>query len=113
MEVHIVIIDQQIFYGLMEFDKVIKIELQLKIIYFDFILADNRTYLWKNGLETIPENLWCPKSQCTSRDLNRVTLNLSCNKSNPLICLGTRCEWRPAPYACKRLRPKDRKYFIF
>jgi hypothetical protein len=84
-----------------------------RMTYFGFLLADNRTYLWKNGLESIPEHLWCPKDQCNARDRNHVMLNLVCNKTNPLICLGTRCEWRPAPYVCKRIRPKDRNYFFW
>ncbi len=78
-----------------------------------FSLADNRTYLRKNGLETIPEHLWCPQNECNSIGRPRVMLNLLCIKNNSLICLGTRCEWKPAPYVCKRIRPKDRKYSFF
>jgi len=74
---------------------------------------NNRTYLWKNGLELIPEYLWCPKNECISIDHSRVMLNLLCNNKNSLVCLGTRIEWKPAPYVCKRIRPIDCKYFLY
>ncbi|CAF4918801.1 unnamed protein product, partial [Rotaria socialis] len=58
----------------------------------------------------IPEHLWCPKNECNSTPHDRVMLNLMCHKNNSLVCLGTRTEWHPAPYICKRIRTKDRKY---
>lgn len=79
---------------------------------FCFYLEKNGTYLWKNGQEIIPENLWCPKNQCNSIDRPRVMLNLLCRNNNSLICLGTRVEWKPAPYVCKRPKPKDGKIFL-
>lgn len=82
-------------------------------LWIDGIQQDNnRTYLWKNGLEIIPDYLWCSKNECTSVDRPRVMLNLLCKKNHSLICLGTRLEWKPAPYVCKRIRPIDRKYFF-
>ena len=76
-----------------------------------WILGNNRTYLWKNGLETIPDHLWCARNECTSMGEPRVMLNLLCHRNSSLICLGTRLEWKPAPYICKRIRPIDGKDF--
>jgi hypothetical protein len=60
-------------------------------------------------MEVIPKHLWCARNECTSVDRPRVMINLLCNKNQSLACLGTRLEWKPAPYACKRIRPVDRK----
>lgn len=68
---------------------------------------DNQTYLWKNGQEKIPDRYWCPKSECTSVEHPRVMLNLLCRQNRSVVCLGTRLEWKPAPYACKRIRSID------
>ncbi len=77
--------------------------------FVNFLLVDNRTYVWKNGLDSIPEHLWCQTNESNTRDNQRVMLNLLFNKNNSLICLGKRIEWNLAPYVCKRIRPKDRK----
>ena len=83
-----------------------------KYISCFFFLANNQTYLWKNGLEPIPDYLWCPKNECNPVNRTRVMLNLLCTRNNSLVCLGTRYEIKPAPYICKRSRPIDRKYFF-
>ncbi|CAF1375263.1 unnamed protein product [Adineta steineri] len=69
--------------------------------------TDSQIYLWKNGLESIPDYLWCSKKNCNQMHRERVMINLLCNKNNSLICLSTHYEWKLAPYICKRIRPKD------
>ncbi|CAF3387940.1 unnamed protein product [Rotaria sp. Silwood1] len=75
--------------------------------------ANNKTYLWNNERDSIPKHLWCPRKYCTSMKRERVMLNLLCKKNNSLLCLGTRIEWHPAPYICKRVRPKDECPILF
>ncbi|CAF0771361.1 unnamed protein product [Rotaria sordida] len=75
--------------------------------------ADKKSYLWNNQRESIPEHLWCPKNECNAIKHERVMLNLLCNKYNSSFCLGTRREWVPAPYICKRVRPKDKCPILF
>lgn len=75
-----------------------------------FYLGDSSTYIWKHERETVPDHLWCPKGECNPSYQERVMLNLVCSKGNSLVCLGTRDEWKPAPYICKRARPRNRKY---
>ncbi|CAF2061075.1 unnamed protein product [Rotaria magnacalcarata] len=83
-------------------------------VWIDGVLqADSQRYLWNNGREPIPEHLWCPKNECDSTPRDRVMLNLMCHKKNSLVCLGTRREWYPAPYICKRVRTKDQCPFSF
>lgn len=38
-------------------------------------------------------------------------VNMLCHQNNSPICLGSRLEWKPAPYICKRPRPIDSKDF--
>ncbi|UJR33001.1 hypothetical protein I4U23_020461 [Adineta vaga] len=87
---------------------------QADFVWIDGIQqADEQIYLWGNERESIPEHLWCPKDQCNSSRRDRVTINIVCNKNNSLACLGTRVEWQPAPYICKRIRPKDQCPIVF
>ena len=72
---------------------------------------DNRIYHWKDNRETIPEHLWCPADGCDSIGRDRVTLNMLCKKNGTSVCLGTSVQWKLAPYACKRPRPRDRNLF--
>ncbi|CAF3757932.1 unnamed protein product [Rotaria socialis] len=83
-------------------------------VWIDGVLqADSQRYLWNNAREPIPEHLWCPKNECNSTPHDRVMLNLMCHKNNSLVCLGTRTEWHPAPYICKRIRTKDQCPLLF
>ncbi|CAF2853038.1 unnamed protein product [Rotaria sp. Silwood2] len=75
--------------------------------------ADKKTYLWNNERDSIPKHLWCPKNECNSNKHERVMLNVLCKKNNSLLCLGTRIEWHPAPYVCKRVRSKDKCPILF
>ena len=71
---------------------------------------DNYTYRWKDDREVIPKHLWCPEDGCDSMGRDRVTLNMLCKKNQTAVCLGTSIQWKLAPYACKRPRPRDRKF---